>query len=353
MISQDSLVRTGLEVYKTEDTNKEESKQDTTVETSSENTEDSTTTSSNSNSTVSNTDKEGFVLHNGPIKEIYYTANITDTSFEYDYEDISSNGNISLPEVDNTRFYKGIRVLLKKEWEEPGKNLKWDDLKNVLLGFITEQSYSEDGVELKISGMTKLLDQEKQFSFTQTKRSEILKQMIESAGLKAKIDVTGLKDDVIDYTNVSSSSSSEATGIGNVEIDELVKEIIGNETDDLAKAKKIHQWLMENVIYASYECSKYHTPEECLKNKSHLNCADTARLTCAMMKSAGLTAYVVHGPYHFWTMIEIGGKKYASDQTGRESAGMSGSAFNTVWWQGRGRSSAIPPYSKNGDNPSC
>jgi len=58
MISQDSLVRTGLEVYKTEDTNKEESKQDTTVETSSENTEDSTTTSSNSNSTVSNTDKD-------------------------------------------------------------------------------------------------------------------------------------------------------------------------------------------------------------------------------------------------------------------------------------------------------
>ena len=47
--------------------------------------------------------------------------------------------------------------------------------------------------------MTKLLDQEKKFSFKQTKRSKILKEMIEAAGLKAKIDVTGLKDDVIDY----------------------------------------------------------------------------------------------------------------------------------------------------------
>ena len=52
------------------------------------------------------------------------------------------------------------------------------------------------------------------------------------------------------------------------------------------------------------------------------------------MLSAGLNAYIVHRTScggHFWTVIEIGGTKYASDQTGRESAGMSGSAFNTVW----------------------
>lgn len=336
MISQDSLVRTGLEVYKTEDTNQEESKQDTTVETSSENTEDSTTTSTNSNSTVSNTDNEGFVLHNGPIKEIYYTANIMDTSFEYDYEDISSNGNISLPEVDNTRFYKGIRVLLKKEWEEPGKNLKWDDLKNVLLGFITEQSYSEDGVELKISGMTKLLDQEKQFSFTQTKRSEILKQMIESAGLKAKIDVTGLKDDVIDYTNVSSSSSSEVTGIGDAEIDELVAKWCEGKTSDLEKAKAIHAGLRDEVgiVYAYYTNSRYHTPKNCLKhaNSPGLNCGDTSILTCACMKSGGLNAHIELrcDSAHFFTVIEIDGTKYYSDLTWSEGQ-RSQRAWNDTW----------------------
>ena len=126
----------------------------------------------------------------------------------------------------------------------------------------------------------------------------------------------------------------------------------------MAKAKAIHEWLRSNVIYSYYECSHYDTPEKCLENKTHLNCADTARLTRAMMSSAGLTAYVVGRSFdggHFWTVIEIDGKKYASDQTGRESAGMQGSAWNTVWKSsGRTTVSDGGKYSsKNGKNPSC
>ena len=117
-------------------------------------------------------------------------------------------------------------------------------------------------------------------------------------------------------------------------IDNLVKGICGNIADPLERCKAIHEWLRHNVIYAYYECSRYHTPENCYNNRSHINCADTAILTCSMMLSAGLTAYIVHRTYnggHFWCIIEINGKKYASDQTGRESAGMSGSPFNSVW----------------------
>ena len=61
-----------------------------------------------------------------------------------------------------------------------------------------------------------------------------------------------------------------------------------------------------------------------------MNCADTARLTASMMRSAGLKCYIVHRTYnggHFWTIIEINGKKYASDQTG------DGSAWNTIWYR--------------------
>ena len=147
---------------------------------------------------------------------------------------------------------------------------------------------------------------------------------------------------------VASVNTSNVPGGQGAVIDNLVKNIVGTTTDELQKCKLIHEWLRKNVIYSWYECSRYKTPENCYNNRSHLNCADTAILTCSMMLSAGLNAYIVHRTYnggHFWTIIEIGGKKYASDQTGRETAGMSGSAFNTVW-STRGRSNtSVTDYS--------
>ena len=173
------------------------------------------------------------------------------------------------------------------------------------------------------------------------------------------------------YTNATSSSSSNnSTSSSKIKIksvkganstlkggegkliDNLVKKIVGSETNELKKAKLIHGWLQKNVRYRYYTCTKYNTPEKCYHNRGHLNCADTARLTRAMMASAGLKCYVVHRTYdggHFWTVIEINGKKYASDQTG------SGSAWNTVWKSsGRTGNGGSAPYSrKNGKVPDC
>ena len=160
--------------------------------------------------------------------------------------------------------------------------------------------------------------------------------------------------------NKSNASTSTASVKGNTTlkggqgstIDNLVKNIVGQETDDLKKCKLIHEWLRKEVRYSRYCCAKYKTAEQCYNNRKHLNCADTATLTCAMMLSAGLNAYIVHRTYnggHFWTIIEINGKKYASDQTG------DGSAFNTVW-KASGRTSVSNggDYSrKNGSFPDC
>ena len=147
--------------------------------------------------------------------------------------------------------------------------------------------------------------------------------------------------------NTSTTSTGNSTlkgGQGEV-IDNLVKNICGNITDELERCKAIHRWLQNNVIYKGYECSWYHTPENCYNHRNGINCADTAILTCSMMLSAGLNAYIVHRTYnggHFWTIIEIGGKRYASDQTGRESAGMKGSEFNTVWsWSKRANTNPL------------
>lgn len=302
---------------------------------------------------LSDSTESNFTLLNGEVNQIDYIGELYSDSYEQDYSDISSNASISLPVDYYSTLFKGKKIALKKGISPN----KWEDMETAVLGFVTEISYSKDKIDIKINGMDKLLDQEKKFSFTKTKRSMIVKKIIEAAGLKAKVDTKGLKDDVTDFTNISSSgeesgSSSGLAGGEGQEIDSLVQEIVGSETDELKKCKLVHGWLKSNVRYSGYECSRYHSAKECLKNKSHLNCADTARLTRAMMASAGLKCYVVHRTTnggHFWVIIEIGGKKYASDQTG------SGSEFNTVWARS-GRTSVTDGGSytrKNGDNPDC
>lgn len=123
-------------------------------------------------------------------------------------------------------------------------------------------------------------------------------------------------------------------------IDNLAEEIVGKETNELKKAKLIHSWLTKNVSYKYYACSKYKTSASAYAHRKGLNCADTARLTRALMSSAGLDAYVVHGPNHFWTVVKINGKEYASDATSKQRK------WNTVY-------KGLKYTSKNGKNPSC
>lgn len=334
MVKQNSLSRSGLEVYKTSDSNQVQ----TTNNENSNQVETKSNEDTNQVETKNNEDSYSdinFVLHNGEINEISYHTDMYDNSFDYDYEDISSNGELSFHKVNEKRFYKGVKVCLKKAWQEEGKNLKWDDLQTVLMGFIIEQTYSTDKVKLKISAMTKLLEKKEKFDFKQMKRSEIVKSIIEASGLNADINVKGLKDDVIDYTNISSSSSGSGVAGGQGEtIDELVKEWVGDETDELSKAKLVHQGLIEyGIHYKYYYNSIYHTPENCLKHAhSGLNCGDTAILTNSCMKSAGLNSYIVlrcdHG--HFFTVIPIDGKKHYSDLTDGDS-GYAHRAFDDVY----------------------
>ena len=128
-------------------------------------------------------------------------------------------------------------------------------------------------------------------------------------------------------TTVASVKTKNTTVTGGEDkvIDDLVKKIIGKETDPLKKAKLIHEWLRVNLGYSRYSGTKYNTVILCYNHRKHLNCADTSRLTRAMMSSAGLTAEVVHGPNHFWTRMYINGKWYASDATSRYRK------FNQVW----------------------
>lgn len=131
--------------------------------------------------------------------------------------------------------------------------------------------------------------------------------------------------------SVKSDNSSVKGGEGKT-IDNLVKDIVGDETDNLKKAKLIHNWLIKNIHYSGYLNSKTSTPTQALNRgkKKGINCADTSRLTASMLRSAGVSCYVVHSTCHYYTVLKYKGKLYCTDATSRKGK------FNWYWQGGHG-----------------
>ena len=260
--------------------------------------------------------EEGFTLHQGKILETYYYGDFFDVQYDYDYEDISNNGSISVPSIDKKRFYKGVRTCLKKTWEEKGETTDLEDLTPVLLGFITEQTYNENGVDLTLNGMTKLLDKKYQFDFTQMKMSAILEEMIKTAGLIPKVDFTGMADEVIDYSNTSSSDEEEGgdySGEVSADVAEMAKKVCKGKKSAEAKANAITAFICDHVQYPAPNYPNHKKcPSEVLKSGVS-NCCDRARLGYEMAKVVKLKARGVHGPDHVWVQYWVNGAWHDSD----------------------------------------
>lgn len=322
---QYDIYRSAFEVYKTDEENfvpyvpnSGESEED--LDKDSEDTSEEDDSSTNEEEEEN---KEGFTLHQGEIQEIYYYGNIFNSSHEHDYEDISNNGSISFPNVDKKRFYKGVRTCLREYVESHNTTTSYDDMVEVLLGFITEQRFSTSGVELQLAGMTKLLDKKYQFNFTQMKRSDIVKEIIKTAGLVPVVDFTGMPDDVIDYTNVSSSGDDEGSGgdaTNAPSIAAMVKKAIKGKKGARAKAEAIYAAMVAHLVYQNYGCSQYPGDPEAAWKDGAVNCADSTNIGCVAYRKAGLKARAIHGPNHFWCEVNINGQWIASDVTGAEGA---------------------------------
>ena len=173
-------------------------------------------------------------------------------------------------------------------------------------------------------------------------RDERLKWMKEYTDAQKKTTTT--TKTTTGVASVGGTNSTLKGGQGKV-IDDIAKKAVGNETRPYWKAVAIHKYLKQFIRYSKYECTHYNTPEKCWKNRSHLNCADTARLTTAVMRSAGLDAYVVWAPGHFWTAVYINGKRFYSDLTGASGC-LSIRNFGEVWHNMR-------HTQKEGANPHC
>ena len=348
---QYSISRTLLEVYKTDEENwepyvpnsgeTEEKKEEEEEEEETEEEEEE----------EEETDNEGFTLHQGEILETYYYGRFTELNTEHDYSDMNNNGSIKLPEIiDLDRFYKGVRLCVRKTWEKEGETTELEDLIEVLKGFITEESFTQSGMSLSISGMTKLLEQNYKFSFTQMKRSDILKEVIKTAGLKPVVNPEGLNDEVIDYTNISESEDSDS-GSGadsdSTDLNKLVKNAIKGKKGKREKAEAVHNALKDSCIkYKTYNNFNYTTVKECWEHRQNpgLNCGDTSQLTVGAMKIAGLKAetLLTNDSAHYITRIE---GQWFSDLVWSEGA-CSQRPFDGTWRNYR--SGSVHPGPANG-----
>lgn len=161
-------------------------------------------------------DRAGFILHQGEIIETHTYDTIFSTSWNSDYEGISSDGSISLPfhKDDLQYIYKGVRCLLKtKRFNNFDDKIEIDDSEGWLC-FITDVSIDNNKLDLTLSGFEKLLEQENILSFTALRRSVILREVIKMAGLEPVIDTTGLPDEVINWSTEKQSDKENDQSSG-------------------------------------------------------------------------------------------------------------------------------------------
>ena len=262
--------------------------------------------------------KEGFTLHQGEILEIYYYKNLNNLSWEHDYEDMSNRGSCELPyhETDLKQCYLGVRLLLRVDWEEYNQQRVLKELPPAILAFITEERFNNALTSLTLAGRDKTLEEEYQFEFTQMKRSEIIIEMIKTANLVPEVDVTGLQDDVIDYTNVSKSSeegTGDYTGEISGDVAEMAKKVCKGKKGAEAKAEAIHHFIAQNVHYPSPNYSNHQKCASEVLKSGYSNCCDRANLGYQMAAVVNVKGRGVHGPNHVWVQYNINGSWVDSD----------------------------------------
>ncbi len=319
---QYSVSRAGIDLYKTDEKNYVPY-----VPTGSVSGVGTTTVEDDTIDSADEQDVKGFSLHLGTILDTYHIGNVTSLNFEANYTDMQDSATVNLESVDLKKSYKGVCTKLLTEWDTPNNTLKWEDfyVNGIAThGFITEQTFTENNVELKISGMTKTLDMKYKFNFKQMYRSEIINQVILTAGLIPVLNFDGLDDDITNFKNYSESESKSGSGEGDINIkstgssvlDEVVKKAVGSLTEPLAQAKAIDKAFKSHVYYEGYSDVHHPNLEKAWKH-AHLNCADGANVLCAMFLAVGLNATICHSPGkgegHYIVKLDINGQTYYTD----------------------------------------
>ena len=209
----------------------------------------------------------------------------------------------------------------------------------------TTQSDDLMVLELSLTGYTAFLDMQVEYEKT-AKRSVLLKELIEMAGLKANIDLTGLKDDEYTIKAAKAEATTTSTGSGSsgfvemsnndcvnnnnysrmvFDIDQTGGNVkIGNSSANYAQDTK--NMSIKEVIQDCFARQSYHNhynhwycPQKIWKKtgKIHANCADHSRLIKALCDVHGVRCGIYHWVRgslgHYFNLIEVNGKTYRFD----------------------------------------
>ena len=233
-------------------------------------------------------------------------------------------------------------------------------------------------LELSLVGYTAFLDVQVEFEKT-AKKSELLKELIEMAGLKADIDLTGLSDD--EYTiKVQKASTGTSTGgdgglvqsdgndceggagsfgspqghtlklssysydidkcSGNVKIGNSsanyaqdTKNMSGKEAilDARTRFKYGRSMSSDRMYYDNVRC-----PQEMWTKTGRFwgNCADISRLIKCIGDVHGIKVGIHHMSNHYYNLIEVNGKTYRFDCCFKDDGEYNGEVTNNLTMRG-------------------
>ena len=282
--------------------------------------------------------EDGYTLHQGEILKKFYYGDIYSSDVTYDYKDIKNSGNLSMvySEDNLKQLYLGVRCKISTEWIEKNRddfNIK--EMPLALLGFITGAEFSDYTHKLTLDGMDKLMDKKYEFNFTQMKISEIMAEVIKTAGLTPKINFEGLEDQVIDFSTTTKSENTDEEGAdsGSVQVSTdmktLAKRICKGIKDPVKKAKALWTWAHDQLNYSYYYNHRY-CPAEVV-SKGLGNCVDHAILLYHLGSAVGLKVGFINttcmGYGHVYAGFVISGKVYTADASIKQGV----KAFDQSW----------------------
>lgn len=278
---------------------------------------------------------------------------------KYVIEDFSSIPSTS-DDIDGLSHEVSLQTIFTKDkWKYMQKLQKTefdmyldDDLVYSHEGYISDLKISNQNdimfIDISIVGYTVFLDAQLEMEEKTAKRSELLKEIIEMAGLKADIDTTGLDDS--EYTlkiqkATTTTGSADTTGSGLTQLsgndctDTWSLSAYGNDIDTCKGNTKIGNssanyatdtanMTAKEALLDVYRRFKYpsngypnnrYCPRSVWKKSGTIscNCADIARLVKCIGEVHGLKVGIKHvsnGSHgHYFNLIEINGKTYRFD----------------------------------------
>ena len=279
----------------------------------------------------------------------YIITDFTSYNTSDDIEGLSHDVTLQTPFTQEKLDH--IRKLQKTQFDM----FLEDDLVYSHEGYINDVKVTQSDelmvLELSLTGYTAFLDMQVEYEKT-AKRSVLLKELIEKAGLKANIDLTGLKDD--EYTvkaQKAAATTTTSTGSGGLvqvsgndceggamQTNRLSARSfdinvcggntkIGNSSANYAtdtanmSAKEAILDVYNRFKYGPSLTSSavYNDNRRCPRTmwqktgKIFGNCADISRLIKCVGEVHGLKVGIRHCPSHYYNLIEVNGKTYRFD----------------------------------------